>query len=148
MPIFAKNPVEKLRHAQRLEYNFLLKRRLVIGVNIKSVAQITSFHMSGQRALNSIPTRRYGLYKNALFLKKDPKNQKLIIFIQDPILKASFGQNFPDLLDILRKTSFVFTNMPEFLDIPRPMSSKLVHVGGIAMSKAKPLTTVRFFSQL
>ena len=59
MPIFAKNPVENLRHAQKLEYNFLLKRKLAIGVNIKSVAQITSFHMSDQQALKSIPSPRY-----------------------------------------------------------------------------------------
>ena len=59
MLIFDKNPVEKSRHAQRLEYNFLLKRKLAIDVNIKSVAQITSFHVSGQRTLNSIPTRNH-----------------------------------------------------------------------------------------
>ena len=63
MLIFAKNPVEKSRHAQRLEYNFLLKRKLAIDVNIKSVAQITSFHVSGQRALNSIPTLNYSQNK-------------------------------------------------------------------------------------
>jgi hypothetical protein len=33
---------------QRLKYNFLLKRKLYIGVNIKVVEQITSFLMSGQ----------------------------------------------------------------------------------------------------
>ena len=59
MLIFAKNPVEKSKNAQRLEYNFLLKRKLAIDVSIKSVAQITSFHKSGQRALNSIPSSRH-----------------------------------------------------------------------------------------
>ena len=63
MLIFAKNPVKKSRHAQRLEYNFLLKRKLAIGVFIKVVGQVLSFQMSGQRTLNSIPTRNYELNK-------------------------------------------------------------------------------------
>ena len=40
----------------------LLKRKLAIGIYIKVVAQILPVHLSGQRALNSIPTRRYGHY--------------------------------------------------------------------------------------
>jgi hypothetical protein len=38
---------------------YLLKRKLAIGIYIKVVAQILPVHLSGQRALNSIPTRRY-----------------------------------------------------------------------------------------
>src|SRR5207249_4403601 len=37
-----------------------LKRKLAINVYIKVVALITSFHMSGQPSLNSIPMRNYG----------------------------------------------------------------------------------------
>ena len=51
------------RMSQRLVYNFLLKRKLAIGVYIKIVGQITSHRKSGQRDLNSIPTRNYGRYK-------------------------------------------------------------------------------------
>ena len=49
--------------SQRLVYNFLLKRKPAIGVYIKIVGQITSYLMSGQRALNSIPMRSYDRYE-------------------------------------------------------------------------------------
>ena len=49
---------------QLLEYNFLLKRILYIGVYIKVVAQILSFKMSSQLALNSILNWSYGITKN------------------------------------------------------------------------------------
>jgi hypothetical protein len=42
---------------------YLLKRKVAIGMYIKVVGQITSFYMSGQRAINSIPTRSYSRYK-------------------------------------------------------------------------------------
>ena len=45
-----KNPVEKLRHAQRLEYNFLLKRKLAIGVSINCRADS---QLSNERSLSS-----------------------------------------------------------------------------------------------
>ena len=41
---------------------YLLKRKLAIGIYIKVVAQILPVHLSDQRALNTIPTRRYGHY--------------------------------------------------------------------------------------
>jgi hypothetical protein len=48
---------------QRLKYNFLLKRKLYMGINIKVVEQITCFLISGQRVFNSIPTWSYILNK-------------------------------------------------------------------------------------
>jgi hypothetical protein len=63
MPIFVKNSVKNHGMPQILEYNFLLKRKLYIGVYIKVVAQILSFKISAQQALNSIATRSYGLNK-------------------------------------------------------------------------------------
>jgi hypothetical protein len=50
----SKNP----RMSQRFVNNFLLKRKLSIGVYIKVVALISSFPMSDQRSLNSTPTRK------------------------------------------------------------------------------------------
>jgi hypothetical protein len=54
-----KSEEKKSRHAQRLKYNFLLKRKLAIDVFIKVLGQILGFQMSGQQILNSIPTRSY-----------------------------------------------------------------------------------------
>ena len=45
---------------QRLAHNFLLKRKLSMGVYTKVVALVSSFSMSGQPSLNSIPMRNYG----------------------------------------------------------------------------------------
>ena len=55
----SKNPGRKSGYLHKLEYNFLLTRKLAIGVNEKVVGQITTFQMSGQQALNSIPSPRY-----------------------------------------------------------------------------------------
>jgi hypothetical protein len=52
MLIFAKNPDRKIKACQRFEYNFLLKQKLATGIYINVVAQITSFHVSGQRTFN------------------------------------------------------------------------------------------------
>ena len=67
MPIFAKTPIEKSRHAQRLEYNYLLKRKLAIGVYTKIVEQIASFEMSGQWSLNCLIGQSYDHLNIALF---------------------------------------------------------------------------------
>ena len=58
MSIFVGGQVTKSGYASKLGYNFFL-RKLTIGVRIKIVAQIPSYKMSGQRALNSIPMTRY-----------------------------------------------------------------------------------------
>ena len=59
IPIIFIDQEKNQRISQRLTNYFLLKLKLAIGVNIKSVAQITSFYMNGQRALNSISSPRY-----------------------------------------------------------------------------------------
>ena len=52
MLIFAKNPVEKSRQ-------LFIEAKACYRYLYKVVAQITSFHVSGQRTLNSIPTRNH-----------------------------------------------------------------------------------------
>jgi hypothetical protein len=51
---------------QRLQYNFLLKRKLAIGIYIKVVGWITTFLMSGQPLLKAIPTRSYDHIKKSI----------------------------------------------------------------------------------
>src|SRR3569833_1536893 len=62
MPIFVKNPGRKSGYLHKLEYNFLLTRKLTIGVNEKVVGQITTFQMSGQQALNSMSMGDYAYF--------------------------------------------------------------------------------------
>ena len=52
---------------QRLEYNFLLKRKLAIGVYIKVVGQIFICQMSGQLSFKVIPMRRYAQITKKIF---------------------------------------------------------------------------------
>ena len=74
--IFLQNPIriclKDQDMPQRLEYNFLLKQKLAIGVQILFVEQITSYLMSGQPSLKTIPTRRC-CYKNGCY-KKSSQN--------------------------------------------------------------------------
>ena len=58
------------------------------------------------------------------------------------MLRNAFGEDFPNVLDIIRKSSFVFINIPELLDQVKPISNKIVHIGGIALKKPKQLDEV------
>ncbi|KAI1695879.1 UDP-glucoronosyl and UDP-glucosyl transferase domain-containing protein [Ditylenchus destructor] len=51
-----------------------------------------------------------------------------------------YGQNFPSLNHILKNVSLAFFNTNEFLDLPRPISNKIVYIGGVVEGKAKNLT--------
>ena len=72
MPIFVKNPGRKSGYLHKLEYNFLLTRKLAIGVNEKVVGQITTFQMSGQQALNSMSMGDYAYFCSQI--QKSVKN--------------------------------------------------------------------------
>ena len=49
--------------------------------------------------------------------------------------------NFPNLLDIARNCSLVMVNSNPFYDLPRPLLSKIVNIGGLGaqLKDAKPL---------
>ncbi|KAI1697584.1 UDP-glucoronosyl and UDP-glucosyl transferase domain-containing protein [Ditylenchus destructor] len=51
-----------------------------------------------------------------------------------------YGQNFPSIKEILKNVSLAFFNTNEFLDLPRPISNKIVYIGGVVEGKAKNLT--------
>ncbi|KAI1700966.1 UDP-glucoronosyl and UDP-glucosyl transferase domain-containing protein [Ditylenchus destructor] len=59
---------------------------------------------------------------------------------EDPMFKAAFGSDFPSLSDIQRNVSLIFVNTNQFYGLPRPISSKIIYIGGIVESKGKPLT--------
>ena len=68
----SKNPGRKSGYLHKLEYNFLLTRKLAIGVNEKVVGQITTFQMSGQQALNSMSMGDYAYFCSQI--QKSVKN--------------------------------------------------------------------------
>ncbi|KAI1717675.1 UDP-glucoronosyl and UDP-glucosyl transferase domain-containing protein [Ditylenchus destructor] len=51
-----------------------------------------------------------------------------------------YGRHFPSISDILKNVSLAFFKTNEFLHLPRPISNKIVYVGGILEGKTKNLT--------
>ncbi|KAI1703964.1 UDP-glucoronosyl and UDP-glucosyl transferase domain-containing protein [Ditylenchus destructor] len=51
-----------------------------------------------------------------------------------------YGPNFPSINEILKNVSLAFFNTNEFLDLPKPISNKIVYIGGVVEGKAKNLT--------
>lgn len=51
-------------------------------------------------------------------------------------------EDFPDLRSLAQNVPAAFINSPQIVDIPRPISSKIVYVGGIAMKKSSDLSKV------
>jgi hypothetical protein len=56
----------------------------------------------------------------------------LYFAFQQPLFHALAGPHFPPLAEIIRNQSLLFVNSNEFLELPRPLSSKIIHIGGIA----------------
>ncbi|CAD5211777.1 unnamed protein product [Bursaphelenchus okinawaensis] len=46
-----------------------------------------------------------------------------------------FGVEMPEFRDLLRKSSYVFVNVHDHLDHPRPITRKMHYIGGIAVKK-------------
>ncbi|GMR39560.1 hypothetical protein PMAYCL1PPCAC_09755, partial [Pristionchus mayeri] len=55
------------------------------------------------------------------------------------IFKHKFGDEFPDLGEIVANSSFTLTNSDPFLDFPKPMLRKVIEIGGIGVRKAKEI---------
>lgn len=56
--------------------------------------------------------------------------------------RQRFGPDFPDINDLFRNTSLVFANADEFFEYARPISHKIVYIGGVTTSNPKALTGV------
>uniref|UniRef100_A0A9J2Q7Y8 glucuronosyltransferase n=1 Tax=Ascaris lumbricoides TaxID=6252 RepID=A0A9J2Q7Y8_ASCLU len=59
---------------------------------------------------------------------------------QNSAFKEIVGQDFPDLAVLARNAAIAFINVPQIVAIPRPISGKIVFVGGIAMKKSSNLS--------
>jgi hypothetical protein len=49
-----------------------------------------------------------------------------------PLIRRVFGPEFPELKAIVRNISLAFINSSPFLDMPQPISNKIVYIGGLA----------------
>uniref|UniRef100_A0A915N2Z5 glucuronosyltransferase n=1 Tax=Meloidogyne javanica TaxID=6303 RepID=A0A915N2Z5_MELJA len=50
---------------------------------------------------------------------------------QDKIIREEFGQDFPNLKELVKDTSLMFINSNPFLELTRPISNKVVYIGGL-----------------
>ncbi|KAI1702768.1 UDP-glucoronosyl and UDP-glucosyl transferase domain-containing protein [Ditylenchus destructor] len=51
--------------------------------------------------------------------------------LDQPICNKAYGPTFPSLREIIKNVSLLFVNSNEFLTHSRPISSKIIHIGGI-----------------
>uniref|UniRef100_A0A914ZVY3 UDP-glucuronosyltransferase n=1 Tax=Parascaris univalens TaxID=6257 RepID=A0A914ZVY3_PARUN len=59
---------------------------------------------------------------------------------QNSMFRSMVREDFPDLRLLAQNAPAAFINSPQIVDIPRPISSKIVYVGGIAMKKRSNLS--------
>uniref|UniRef100_A0A914HUB8 glucuronosyltransferase n=1 Tax=Globodera rostochiensis TaxID=31243 RepID=A0A914HUB8_GLORO len=52
------------------------------------------------------------------------------------IFRKHYGSDFPDLRDIVKSSPFVFVNVDELLDFPRPLFPNMINIGGLGMGKS------------
>uniref|UniRef100_A0A915PFQ2 glucuronosyltransferase n=1 Tax=Meloidogyne floridensis TaxID=298350 RepID=A0A915PFQ2_9BILA len=50
---------------------------------------------------------------------------------QDKIIREEFGQDFPNLKELVKDTSLMFINSNPFLELTRPISNKIIYIGGL-----------------
>uniref|UniRef100_A0AC34QUH1 Glucuronosyltransferase n=1 Tax=Panagrolaimus sp. JU765 TaxID=591449 RepID=A0AC34QUH1_9BILA len=57
------------------------------------------------------------------------------------LFQQFYGQDFPDVKNIIQKSPLVFTYVNRFIDFPRPIFAKDVYIGGLGMfdSSSEPL---------
>lgn len=58
------------------------------------------------------------------------------------LFRKQFGQDFPDVFDMISNTSLYFINSDVFYDYPRPTMANVVFVGGLTMVEPSPLNEV------
>jgi hypothetical protein len=47
------------------------------------------------------------------------------------IFRKHFGQEFPDLRDIVKESPLVLVNVDELVDFPRPTFANIIYIGGL-----------------
>ncbi|KAI3408160.1 hypothetical protein GPALN_012008 [Globodera pallida] len=59
--------------------------------------------------------------------------------LEDPIVRHAFGNDFPKIKEIGRNISLLFVNSNQFFEYPRPISNKVINVGGMVEMAQKQL---------
>uniref|UniRef100_A0A914H0N5 glucuronosyltransferase n=1 Tax=Globodera rostochiensis TaxID=31243 RepID=A0A914H0N5_GLORO len=59
--------------------------------------------------------------------------------IEEPIVRHAFGNDFPKMKEIARNISLIFVNSNQFFEFPRPISNKVINVGGMIEMAQKQL---------
>ncbi|KAI3410480.1 hypothetical protein GPALN_004581 [Globodera pallida] len=58
--------------------------------------------------------------------------------LETPIIREAFGTDFPPLKELAKNISLLFINSNKFLELARPISNKIVYIGGITDEGRKP----------
>nr|CAD2176607.1 unnamed protein product [Meloidogyne enterolobii] len=83
---------------------------------------------------------KMSIYERTTNLFRQFAGYVYLIYGVDPltkIFKKHYGAAFPDLRTIVAESPFVFVNVDEFLDFPRPIFSNIIYIGGLGMEEGK-----------
>uniref|UniRef100_A0A915LIQ5 glucuronosyltransferase n=1 Tax=Meloidogyne javanica TaxID=6303 RepID=A0A915LIQ5_MELJA len=83
---------------------------------------------------------KMSIYERTTNLFRQFAGYVYLIYGVDPltkIFKKHYGAAFPDLRTIVAESPFVFVNVDEFLDFPRPIFSNIIYIGGFGMEEGK-----------
>lgn len=76
------------------------------------------------------------------------QTQRRLLNEGNEIFRRHHGKDFPPLDDLAKKTTLAFVNADEFFELPRPITHRIIYIGGIGVPKANKLSTVCFVSFL
>ncbi|KAH7706925.1 CRE-UGT-49 protein [Aphelenchoides avenae] len=99
-----------------------------------TIPHLTAAVVSGDRM--SYRERARNLYIRLLAMK----GQGEFVDAIDKLYRQKFGETFPSVHRLRANMSFAFINANEFLALPRPISNKIVYVGGVVKEEPKPLS--------
>jgi glucuronosyltransferase len=107
--------------------------------NIDNPSYIPNFYSSYSDHMNFIERVANALtlviYKMIYRFFSDPPSQQLV--------RKHFGQDVPDLAELATNTSLLLVNSHFSVNAPRPLVPSAVEIGGLHISKPKPLPQVR-----
>uniref|UniRef100_A0A914WLI8 UDP-glucuronosyltransferase n=1 Tax=Plectus sambesii TaxID=2011161 RepID=A0A914WLI8_9BILA len=66
--------------------------------------------------------------------------QKQLLDRENEILHRYYGSDFPSLEDLAKKSALAFVNADEFFELPRPITHRIIYVGGIGVQNAQKLS--------
>ncbi len=62
------------------------------------------------------------------------------------LYRNKFGNDFIDIAEKMSQSSFMFVNSNEYLEYPRPISHRIIYIGGIGLIEPKPLDKVCIYN--